>query len=71
MYQFMPGYNKSLAEAIQKLATDPKCHEVVFSNGSGLKLTRDDAYGRAKKEKGAKVIGTQSYQDKNYLIFAP
>lgn len=71
MHQFLPGYAKSLAEAIGKLSADSKCNEVVFSNGSGCKLTRDDAYGQAKKQKGAKVIGTQVYNDKTFIIFAP
>jgi len=71
MYQFLPGYNKSLDEAVNTLILDPKKQEVVFSNGSGLKLTRDDAYGQAKKQKGAKVIGTHVYQGVTYIIFGP
>jgi len=71
MHQFLPGYNKSLNEAVNMLVLDPKKTEITFSNGSGLKLTRDDAFGQAKQTKGGKVIGKHVYQDVTYLIFAP
>jgi hypothetical protein len=71
MYQYLPGYSKSLDEAVNILILDSKKQEVVFSNGSGLKLTRDDAYGKAKQQKGGKVINTHVYKDVKYLIFAP
>ncbi len=71
MHQFLLGYSKSLADAIVKLLQDPSCKEVVFSNGSGVKLTRDDEFGRTKREKGAKCIGTHAYKDQTFLIFGP
>lgn len=71
MHTFMPGYSKALAEAVAKLESDPSCKLVTFSNGSGLRLTRDDAQGAALKQKGAKCLGTQVYKDRTYLIFGP
>lgn len=69
MHQFMPGYAKALAEAVATLVNDPTRKEAVFSNGSGLKLTRDDEHGRKKKENGAKCIGSHTYKDQVFHIF--
>jgi hypothetical protein len=71
MYQFMPGYEKAVVDAVMKLVLNPALKEVVFSNGSGLKMTRDDAFGQAKKAAGGKLIATQKYKEQNFLIFAP
>jgi hypothetical protein len=69
MHKLMPGYAKAVAEAIRQLETNPALTEVPINNGSGLKLTRDDAHAKARTDKGIKSIGTETHANKTYVVF--
>ena len=65
----MPGYAKALSEAIRQLDANPKLTEAPINNGSGLKLTRNDAHAKARIDKGIKSIGTETHGDMTYIVF--
>ena len=69
MHKVMPGYAKALSEAIRQLEANPKLTEAPINNGSGLKLTRNDAHAKARTDKGIKSIGTETHAGKTYVVF--